>query len=146
MASLYKKPVFICDPRTGLKVKAKSKKWWGRFRDVTGREKRVPLSVDRMAAQSMLNERVRRVEREKVGLIEPTDEHRKRPLSQHVKDYEQHLKSKANAPRYIALAIGRIKALVAGCRFRYLWSPSILTGICHRCANPGRSRDTCHRP
>ena len=120
MANLYRKPVVIKDPKTGQKVKTKSKKWWGRFRDVTGREKRVPLSVDRMAAQSMLNERVRRVEREKVGLIEPTDEHRKRPLSQHVKDYEQHLKSKANAPRYIALAIGRIKALVAGCRFRYL--------------------------
>ena len=120
MASLYKKPVFIRDPRTGQREKTKSKKWWGRFRDATGQEKRVPLAVDRTAAQSMLNEWVRRVEREKVGLIEPTDEYRKRPLSQHVADYRQHLKSKANEPRYVAMAVGRINTLLTGCRCRYI--------------------------
>lgn len=118
MASLYKKPVLLQDPRTGRRVKTKSKKWWGRFRDAGGREKRVPLAIDRTAAQTMLNEYVRRVEREKVGLIEPTDEHRKRPLSQHVNDYRQHLKSKANEPRYIDMAIGRVNALLVGCRFK----------------------------
>src|SRR5688572_18099825 len=118
MASIYKKPVLMRDPRTGRRVKAKSKKWWGRFRDVIGREKRVPLAVDRAAAQAMLTELVRRVEREKVGLIEPTDEHRKRPIAQHVTDYEKYLKAKANAPRYVALAVGRVKALLAACRFK----------------------------
>ena len=74
MASIYKKPVIVRDPRTGRKVKTKSKKWWGRFRDASGQEKRVPLAVDRSAAQTMLNGWVRRVEREKVGLVEPADE------------------------------------------------------------------------
>lgn len=120
MASLYKKPISLRDPRTGQRVKTKSKKWWGRFRDASGQETRVPLAVDRMAAQSMLNDWVRRVEREKAGLIDPTDEHRKRPLSQHVNDYRQHLKSKSNEPRYINMAIGRIDALLAGCRFKNL--------------------------
>lgn len=118
MASLYKKPVIIRDPRTGKKVKTKSRKWWGRFRDARGQERRVPLAVDRTAAQAMLNERVRRVEREKVGLIDPTDEHRNRPIAQHLKDYRQYLKSKENNSRYIDLAVGRVKALLAGCRFR----------------------------
>jgi site-specific recombinase XerD len=118
MASIYKKPIFLRDPRTGRRVKTKSKKWWGRFRDVNDREKRVPLAIDRTAAQAMLSEHVRRVEREKVGLIEPTDEHRKRPIAHHVADYEKYLKSKANAPRYIALAVGRIKTLLAACRFK----------------------------
>ena len=80
MASLYKKPVILRDPKTGLKVKTRSKKYWGRFRDATGQDKRVPLAADRTAAQAMLNEWVRRAEREKAGLIDPTDEHRKRPL------------------------------------------------------------------
>ncbi len=118
MASIYKKPVFVRDPATGERVKGKSRKWWGRFRDVDDREKRVPLAVDRAAAQAMLNEYVRRVERQKVGLIEATDEHRKKAIAQHVADYEKHLKAKANAPRYIALAIGRLKALLAGCKFK----------------------------
>ncbi|NUN15577.1 MAG: hypothetical protein HUU55_18290, partial [Myxococcales bacterium] len=58
MASIYKKPVFVRDPATGERVKGKSKKWWGRFRDVDDREKRVPLTVDRAAAQAMLAEYV----------------------------------------------------------------------------------------
>ena len=118
MASIYKKPVFMHDPRTGQRAKGKSKKWWGRFTDVGGREKRVPLAVDRAAAQAMLAEYVRRVEREKVGLIEPTDEHRKKPITHHVADYEKYLKSKANAPRYIALAVSRLKTLLGGCKFK----------------------------
>jgi integrase len=118
MASIYKKPVFVRDPATGERVKGKSRKWWGRFRDVDDREKRVPLAVDRAAAQAMLAEYVRRVERQKVGLIEATDEHRKKAIAQHVVDYEKYLRAKANAPRYIALAIGRLKALLAGCKFK----------------------------
>jgi site-specific recombinase XerD len=120
MASLYKKPVILRDPRTGRRVKTKSKKWWGRFRDASGQEKRVPLAVDRTAAQTMLGEWVRRVEREKAGLIEPRDEHRKRPLSQHLADYRQYLKSKANEPRYIDMAVARVKALLTGCRFKHI--------------------------
>ncbi len=118
MANIYKKPVFVRDASTGERVKGKSRKWWGRFRDVDDREKRVPLAIDRAAAQAMLNEYVRRVERQKVGLIEATDEHRKKAIAQHVADYEKHLKAKANEPRYIDLAIGRLKALLAGCKFK----------------------------
>src|SRR5262245_28325499 len=129
MASLYRKPVILRDPKTGQRVKTKSKKWWGRFRDASGREKRVPLATDRTAAQAMLNELVRRAEREKVGIIEPTDEHRKRPISKHLADYERYLGSKQNAPRYVELAVARVKALVAGCKFRTIadFSPSKIT-------------------
>lgn len=102
MASIYKKPVFVRDPATGERVNGKSRKWWGRFRDVDDREKRVPLAVDRAAPQAMLNEYGRRVERQKVGLIEATDEHRKKAIAQHVAGYEKYLRAKPNAPRYIA--------------------------------------------
>ncbi len=120
MASLYKKPVFIRDPRTGRRVKTKSKKWWGRYRDASGREKRVPLAIDRTAAQVMLSEYVRRAERQKAGLVDPTDEHLKKPLSKHVADYKEYLKSKANSPRYIEGTESRIKAVCTGCRFRHI--------------------------
>ena len=118
MASIYRKPVLIRDPKTGRKVKEKSKKWWGRFVDANGREKRVPLATDRAAAQAMLAEYVRLAEREKVGIIEPTDKHRKTPFSKHEADYQRHLEAKANAKRYIEIAICRVKAIVAGCKFR----------------------------
>jgi len=83
MASLYKKPVILNDPKTDKPVKTKSRKWWGRFKDEHGVERRVPLAVDKAAAQSMLNELVRKTERRAAGLIDRFDEHRQRPVADH---------------------------------------------------------------
>jgi hypothetical protein len=83
MASLYKKPVILNDPKTDKPVKTKSRKWWGRFKDEHGVERRVPLAVDKAAAQSMLNELVRRTERRAAGLIDRFDEHRQRLVAEH---------------------------------------------------------------
>ena len=47
MASLYKKPVTTVDPATGKKIKTKSKKWWGKYRDSSGMIRRVPLAADK---------------------------------------------------------------------------------------------------
>jgi integrase len=77
----------------------------------------------------MLAEYVRRAEREKAGIVEPTDEHRKRPIARHLADYKRHLEAKANAPRYVAMAVSRVKTIVTGCRFRSItdFSPSKVT-------------------
>ncbi len=120
MASIYKKPVFVRDPATGERVKGKSRKWWGRFRDVDDREKRVPLAVDRAAAQAMLNEHVRRVERERVGLIEPHDEQGKRPLAKHLADYRRYLESKRNAATHVKLTESYIRKVLDGCKFKLI--------------------------
>ncbi len=101
MASLYKKPVTTVDPATGKKIKTKSKKWWGKYRDAFGTIRRVPLAADKLAAETMLNERVRRVDREKAGLIDPTDEQRKRPLAQHLAEFKKYLKNKGVTPKQI---------------------------------------------
>ena len=77
---MYRKPVVRKDPTTGEKTKAKSTKWWGQYKDAHGRLRRHPLSVDKRAAQAMLNEVVRKVELEKAGLVDRTDDERKRPL------------------------------------------------------------------
>jgi hypothetical protein len=51
MSSLYKKPVFVRDPKSGLRVKSKSKKWWGRFSDETGVD---AFGIPRLAAATDL--------------------------------------------------------------------------------------------
>jgi hypothetical protein len=70
MASLYKKPQIVTDPKTGQKIKVKSKKWWGQYRDADRRRRRVPLALDKVPAQAILNKIVRDVERQKAGLID----------------------------------------------------------------------------
>ncbi len=97
MASLYKKPIVVTDPKTGKKVKSKTKKWWGRYRGDNGEEKRVPLAADKNAAQAMLNERVKKVELKAAGLCDPFEHHRKRPLTEHLDAFEHYLAHKGNS-------------------------------------------------
>ncbi|GIW78766.1 MAG: hypothetical protein KatS3mg105_0573 [Gemmatales bacterium] len=120
MASLYKKPVIVTDPKTGEKIKTKSKKWWGRYRDASGRERRVPLATDKTAAQAMLNELVKKVEREVAGLVDRFDEHRKRPIADHLTDFERHLKSKDISASQVKLVASRCRRIVEGCKAAFI--------------------------
>ena len=120
MANLYKKTENRRDPKTGEKVKRKSKKWWGRYRDATSRERRVPLAADKAAAQAMLNELVRKSEREAAGLFDPTDEQRKRPLADHLKEFESYLKNKDVTPKQVKEAMAQLRKMVAHCNWKLI--------------------------
>jgi site-specific recombinase XerD len=117
MASLYKKPVVVTDPVTGVRTKTKSKKWWGRYRDEHGFDKRVPLANDKTASLAMLNEIVLKTERKSAGIDDPFDSHRHRKIADHVQDFEKYLKDKGSTPGHVALTIRRIKKVIAGCKF-----------------------------
>ena len=118
MASLYKKPVIVRDPKTGEKVKSKSRKWWGRFTDALGREKRIPLCTDKQAALAMLKEEVQKVDRQRAGLEDPVDDQMQRPIKEHVADFRRHQESKDNTPEYIDELIIKIERFVKECRWR----------------------------
>ena len=112
MAHLYKKPVITVDSATGQKAKTKSKKWWGKYRDAAGMIRRVPLVGDKTAAQTMLTDLVRRVDREKAGLIDPTDEQRKRPLAKHLTEFTKYLKNKSVTPKQVKESTMQIQKMV----------------------------------
>ncbi|MBN2292321.1 MAG: tyrosine-type recombinase/integrase [Pirellulales bacterium] len=118
MASIYKKPVILRDPKTGEKVKKKSKKWWGRYTDSLGCEKRVPLATDKAVAQTMLKELVQKVERQKAGLEDPIDEEMLKPIDVHLDDFEKSQKSKNNSPRYVMEIKGKIRRFVDTCGWK----------------------------
>jgi hypothetical protein len=120
MASLYKKPVMIKDPATGEKVKGKSKKWWGQYKDADGRLKRVPLAIDKAAARAMLDKIVKQVEREKAGLVDPTDEQRKRPLKEHIREYEAFLDNKGITEKQKKETISKLNKIAAARRWKFI--------------------------
>ena len=151
MASLYKKPVVITHPKTGQRVKTKSKKWWGRFKDENGFEKRVPLATDRAAAQTMLAEHVRKVERKLAGLEDPHGKHHKRPLSEHVNDFEKFLKHKGTSAGHVQKTTQRIKSVISGCKFNSILqiSPSRVQEYLadlRGCGGENRCQANCRRP
>jgi len=120
MASLYKKPVMITDPKTGQRVKTKSKKWWGRYKDENGLERREPLAVDKTAAQTMLNELVRKTERRAAGLIDRFDEHRQRPIDVHLEEFRKHLRARRVGEEQVKLVLYRAERIIEACRVRIL--------------------------
>jgi len=120
VASLYKKPITRTDLKTGLKIQSKSKKWWGRFKAADGRERRVPLAADKAAAQAMLNEHVRKVEREKAGLVDPTEEQRKRPIAEHVTDFKRYLKNKGVTPKQVHTATTQLQCMIDGNQWKQI--------------------------
>jgi len=61
---------------------------------------------------------VAQVEREKAGIIDPTAVEMKRPIAQHIADFEKHQKSKNNSPNYVSEVVKKVKRFVAQCHWR----------------------------
>lgn len=120
MASLYKKPVLVTDAASGQRVKTTSRKWWGQYKDALGRLKRVPLAVDKMAAETMLNKLVRKVERERAGLSDPTDEQRKRPLFQHLSEFKNSLTNKGDTEKQVTELARKLQRLIGSTRWKFV--------------------------
>jgi site-specific recombinase XerD len=85
-----------------------------------GAWKRVKLCKDKTAAQQLLNQMVKRSEMERAGIGDPFEEHRKRPLAQHLADFGKYLESKGNTVGYAKRTAGRVQAILNGCRFTYI--------------------------
>src|SRR5262249_41555828 len=66
------------------------------------------------------NALVRKAELGKVGIGDPFEEHRKRPLAEHLADYHRELEARGNAPRYVALVASRLADLASGCGFVFI--------------------------
>lgn len=79
------------------------------------RDRRVPLAADKTAAQAMLNELVRKVEREKAGLVDPFEEHRNRPLQEHLEAWRAYMLNKGNTTMHVTEVVRRVKR-IAGAR------------------------------
>jgi integrase len=99
------------------KVKEKSAKWYGR---VPGSSRHVPLCENKAAAQIMLNELVRKARLATVGISDPYEAHRKRPLLEHAEDFRRALEAKGDNPRHVQVAVSRLKALLKGCGFVFM--------------------------
>jgi integrase len=99
------------------KVRSKSAKWYGQYVDAQGVRRRVPLSTDKTAARQMLNELVKRAELGKAGILDPFEEHRKRPLAEHLADWEAVLLARKNAGVYVRVKVNRARKVIEACKF-----------------------------
>ncbi len=97
------------------KVVIKSGKWYG---TVNGRH--VPLCRDKQTAERMLRKLEADAALAGVGLADPFAVHKKRPLAEHLDDFEQHLGTNGSVPKHVEGVIGHVRAVVAACNWTTL--------------------------
>jgi len=120
MPSLCRPTYTVADPRTGERTSRRTRKWYGQYRDATGVWQRVPLCADKTAAQAMLTELVRKVERQRAGIIDPASDQLARATDEHIEEYRTHLTAKARDEKHISETIRLIANITETCRFRIL--------------------------
>ncbi len=93
------------------KVCEKSAKWYGR---APGSPRPVPLCENKSAAQTMLNEMARKAGLAAVGLGDPYEKHRNRPLAEHLTEFAAALQAKGDSDKHVELTLTRLHAALNG--------------------------------
>ena len=130
MASLFR-PVFVRYlDSAGRRVskqtpgatpkRERSKTWWANYRGVDGKRNRVSLHDDRDTAESMLADLVKRVRREESGDADPFEASRKRPLAEHIAEFEKHLAAKNRTPHHVYKIGSYFRRVADACEWKTL--------------------------
>ena len=80
-----------------------SKKWYGIYVDHDGIKRKVPLSTDKSAAEIMLGDICRKVERRQLGIIDNFTENESLPLKAHLAAYECICNRRARTPHTLPI-------------------------------------------
>lgn len=79
----------------GTRLCFQSKKWYGEYKDADGTEHRIPLSTDHTAAERMLSDLKKQVERVRAGIAERgEEENATRPLADHLTAFEHYIRTR----------------------------------------------------
>ncbi len=95
------------------KVIIESKKWY-----VSIKGKPLPLSADKSIAVRMARKLAGDAELRSIGLADPFEEHRIRPIEEHIRDYRAFLESKENSRVHVDRVVQRLRAIFDGCRIQ----------------------------
>ena len=117
------------DPDTGRALKRKgdhphpvkrrqaARAYSAEYRDAAGRKRVKALGVaDRRAAEAMLTDLLRGVERERAGLADPHAEQARTPLAEHLDAYAAHLAAKGNTAKHVHDSVQQVRRIVDECR------------------------------
>jgi len=104
----------------GTRCVVESSKWYGQYTDADDVQQRVPLSVNRTVAEQMLGELKRKAELGKVGIRDLYAEHRKRPLAEHLADFEQSLRAGGSGAKHVQHTAHSVRRILDGCRFVFM--------------------------
>ena len=120
MATVFKRKRKV-KLENGKKVVKQSQKYYTRLTDADGIKRTIPLFRDKTASQQRAAQLQKEIELAKAGVVDRYKEHRKRPLKQHLEDFQQSLLAKGNTDKNAKQVTSRVSRVIKGCRFTY-WS------------------------
>jgi len=117
------------------RVREKSKTFWGRVPDANGKLRPVALCDDADAAEDMLAAMKQRAKRIARGDIDPFEEHRKRPLAEHLEQFQSALLAKGATLKQAQQVFSRCQKIIDACGFKRLadlWPSTVANDLRER--------------
>src|SRR5262245_61305447 len=108
MAEVFR-PAYYVNPATGKRVaksfpgavQRKSRTYWIRYYTPDGARHKVKGYRDKKASENRAAELERRGIRVDSGIVDPAEEHGRRPLAGHAADFRRYLAAKGNTALYV---------------------------------------------
>jgi len=120
MASIFKQKYTIRN-EMGKIIRKQSKYWYIDYKTADGTRKRVKGFKDKAATVQLAAKLEKEAELAEAGVIDRFKEHRKRPLKEHLEDFENALLAKGNTVRHIRQTVTAVGKVFNGCNFVF-WS------------------------
>ena len=96
----------------------RSKVYYGRYQNANCKTVTVKLFTDKKESKEKLAHLVTYAGKVRSGMVdEHLDERRKRPLAEHLADYQRHMEAKANCPEHVQKTVAKCQAILGGCGF-----------------------------
>ena len=118
MANVFKRKRKVKLDNGKIVVK-KSEKWYTRLVDANGIKRTIPLYTDKTASLSKAVQLKTEFEQAQEGIIDRFKEHRKRPLAEHIEEFEQSLMSKGGTVKNAKQVKSRVKRVLDECKFTF---------------------------
>jgi integrase len=106
--------------KQGDRIRLPSAKWYGQYTDANGKVQRLPLCENKEAAEQMLADLKRKARQERAGITDPYEAHRKRPLAEHLADWEASLLAGGATAKHVNQTLACVRRLIEGCAFVFI--------------------------
>jgi integrase/recombinase XerC len=94
--------------------------YYGKYKDAHGTFRRVKLCADKSASKQILAKLVNDARLAEHGMVAIFDAHHKRPLLEHLADFEAALLAKGTSSKQVGQVISRIRRILDGCGFTFI--------------------------
>lgn len=102
----------------GRKCRMETESWHVRYKDASGKWQRQKGYTDRRASEQLLAKIENRIARELRGDIDAFEQHRNRPLLDHLEDFRVSLLAKGDSEKHVKMVVFRIKKILEHCGFK----------------------------